>query len=253
MSASSPSVYFVVGTPGSGRRRIVRDLIENGIGPEAKVVVLLSASETADPAMERLAKLPNAEIRAWQWTAPDLPRVKLPADATVFLLADPLASAIDQLEALKPWLELHGRALARILVCVDCQLAEQQPVLSQWFVACIRFADVVFLTNREGVGNKWLSDFIQGFKKEFYPCHFIQVKKGDLENPALVLDPTPRRLTQYFDETEELPDVEIETDDEDDDEEVDDGLPEPEPYFVRHRSGRRAKELPDVREFLAKK
>lgn len=253
MSTSQPSVYFILGTPGSGRRAVIRDLAENGLAGE-KAIVLLAENEPPAPADERLAKLAHVEVRRWQWTPPELPRQKLPSDATVFFVADSRESPIDQLEALKPWLIAQGAELARIFCFVDCQLAERQPVLLQWFEACIRFADVVFLTNREGVANKWLSDFIQHFKSQFFPCHFIQLKKTDLPNPALVLDPTPRRLTQHFDETEELPEIEIETDDEEDeDEEVDDSLPQPEPYFERQRSGRRVKEVPDVKDFLAPK
>jgi len=256
MSASTPNVYFVLGTPGTSRRALVRDLAENGLADE-KVVMLLAEGEAPSPADDRLAKLANVEVRRWQWTAPEFPAMDLPADATVFLLADPWADVIDQLEALKPWLVAHGRELARIFCCVDCQLAEKHAVLGQWYDAAIRFADVVFLANREGVANKWLSDFIARYKDEAFPTLFLHVKKGDLPNPALVLDPTPRRLTQYFeDDYVDLSDVVIETDDEEDepdDEDEDDGLPEPEPYFSRQRSGRRDKELPDVREFLPKK
>ncbi len=250
-----PTVYFILGTPGSGRRALVRDLAENGLADE-KVVVLLSESEKADPADAELARLAHVEVQRWQWAGPDLPRFKLPSTATVFLLADPLASPVDQVEALKPWLVAQGRELARIFCCVDCQLVEKQPVLLQWFEACIRFADVVFLGNRAGVANKWLSDFIQHFKGQFFPCLFIQVKKGDLPNPALVLDPTPRRLSQYFDEAEDYSDleIEIETDDEEDEDDPEaDGLPEPEPYFERLLNGHRAREVPDVRDFLPKK
>lgn len=253
MSTPSPSVYFFLGTPGSGRRALVRDLAENGLAGE-KVVILVAEGEPASPADDRLAKLANVEVRRWRWVAPEFPTLELPDNATIFLLADSLASPVDQLEALKPWLVSQGRELARIFCCVDCQLAEKQPVLGQWFDACIRFSDVVFLTNREGVANKWLSDFIARYKDEAFPCHFIQVKKGDLPNPALILDPTPRRLTQYFDEEYvDLGDLEIETDDEEDEDDEDDGIPEPEPYFVRHRSGRRVKEVPDVRDFLPAK
>ncbi len=250
----APTVYFIFGTPGSGRRALVRDLAENGLADE-QVVVLLSESEQPDASDEAIAKLKNVEVQRWKWEGPEFPRFKLPATATVFFLADPLASPIDQVEALKPWMVAQGRELARVFCCVDCQLAEKQPVLMQWFEACIRFADIVFLTNRTGVANKWLSDFVQHFKSQFFPCLFIQVKKGDLPNPALVLDPTPRRLSQYFDEAEDYSDIEIETDDEDDedDEDVDDGLPEPEPYFERLLNGHRAKEVPDVRDYLPKK
>ena len=256
MSDTSPTVYFVIGTPGSQRRTVVRDLAENGLADQ-KVVVLLADSESSAPADDRLAKLKHVEVKRWKWNAPEIPVQKLPDGATVFLIADAHADMIDQLEALKPWLVAQGLELARILCCVDCQLAEKNPVLLQWYDACVRFADVVFLANREGVANKWLSDFIARYKDEAFPCEFIYVKKGDLPNPALVLDPTPRRLTQYFEEEYvDLGDIEIETDDEEDapeDEDEDDGLPEVEPYFLRQRSGRREKELPDVREFLPKK
>ncbi|HEY8994139.1 MAG TPA: hypothetical protein VIM71_05735 [Lacunisphaera sp.] len=248
------SVYFILGTPGSGRRAIVRDLIENGLTTDEKAVVLLSESEGSDPQNAKLAALPNAEVRRWAWNGSELPAMELPAEATVFFMADPLASPIDQLEALKPWLESQGRELARIFCVVDCQLAEKHPVLRQWFDAIIHFADVVFLTRREGLANKWLSDFIKHYKDQRFPCHFVQVKsKGDLATPLVWLDPTARRLSQYFDEGEIYEIEGLETDDEEDeDAEEAAGLLPPEPYFVRQTSGRRDKELPDVREFLPK-
>ena len=244
-------VYFLIGTPGSGRRALVRDLIENGPGTDNHALVLLAGREPADPADAKLARLKNTEIHRWEWTPAGFPEVRLPAGATVFLLGDSQVSPIDQLEALKPWLEARGAELARVFCVVDCQLAEKQPVLKQWFAACIHFADVVFLARRDGVANKWLSDFMKQFKAEFFPCHFIQVKsRGDLANPALLLDPTPRRVSQYFDEGMTIGEIEgLETDDEEDDED-DTGLLPEEGYFKRDRSGRRERELPDITKYL---
>ncbi len=257
---SSP-VYFVLGTPGSGRRALVSDLIANGLAAEDKALVLLAGSESADPADATLAALGNTEVRRWEWQEPALPPVDLPAGTTVFFLADSLVSPIDQIEALKPWLVAHDAELARIFCVVDCQLAEKNPVLRQWFDACIHFADVVFLTRREGLANKWLSDFIKHYTHERFPCHFVQVKaKGDLATPLVWLDPTPRRVSQYFeDDYVDLSDVVIETgDDEAEEGEAvqpgeEDGIIPPEPYFVRQRSGRREKEVPDIRDFLPPK
>lgn len=254
-------VYFILGTPGSGRRGIVRDLIANGLGADEKAVVLLAEGEAADPQDEKLAALPNVEFQRWQWAGTEIPPVKLPHEATVFLCADSLASPIDQLEALKPWLERQGRELARIFTVLDCGFAEKQPVLRQWFDACIHFSDVVFLTNRAGVDNKWLSDFLKRFKDERYPCHFVQVKaKGDLPTPLVWLDPTARRVSQYFeDDYVDLSDIVIETGDDEDEEGEpvepgeDDGIIPPEPYFVRQRSGRREREVPDIRDLLPQK
>lgn len=259
--STAPSVYFVLGTPGSGRRALVRDLVENGLATDDRALVLLADSEPPAPADATLAALPNVEVRRWTWTAPDLPRLKLPAAATVFFLADSLASPIDQLEALKPWLQAQGVELARIFTVLDCGLAEQQPALRQWFDACIHFSDVVFLTNRAAVGNKWLSDFLKHFKDERFPCHFVQVKaKGDLPTPLVWLDPTARRVSQYFeDDYVDLSDVVIEMGDDEDEEGEpiepgeEDGIIPPEPYFIRQRSGRRDREVPDLRDYLPKK
>jgi len=257
----NPSVYFVLGTPGSGRRAIVRDLIENGLTPDDQAIVLLAENEAADPADERLAGLKNAEVRRWTWNGKPLAEAELPESATIFLLADSHASPVDQVEALKPWLAQQGRELARIFTVVDCQLAEKQPVLRQWFDACIHFSDVVFLARREGVANKWLSDFVRHYKDEFFPCHFVQLKtKGDLPTPLVWLDPLARRVSQYFeDDYVDMSDIVIEIGDDEAEEGErvepgeDDGIIPPEPYFVRQRSGRREKEVPDIRDFLPQK
>lgn len=244
-------VYFILGTPDSGRRRLVHDLIENGLDEATRVVLLLAASEPADAADARLAARANTEIRRWTPTPGGLPPQELPSDATVFFLADPRTDAIDQLEALKPWLAAHGAELARIFCVVNCQLAAKHPVLRQWFTALIHFADVVFLTKREGVDNKWLSDFIRHFTDEYFPCHFVQVRtKGELTTPLVWLDPTPRRVSQYFEEGEVYEIEGLETDDDEELDEDDTGLLAPEMYFVRDQSGRRVKEVPDVRDFL---
>ncbi len=254
MHVPSFQVYFVIGTPGSGRRGIVLDLIENGLDPTDKAVVLLAADEAGDPADAKLAALSNTEVRRWTWIPSELPVIEGLAGTTVFFLADSRVSPIDQIEALKPWLGQQGAELARIFVTVDCQLAEKQPVLKPWFAAGIHFADVVFLTKREGVANKWLSDFIKFFADEHFPCHFVQVKsKGDLANPALLLDPSPRRVSQYFEEGETYEIEGLETDDDEEGDEADTGLLPPEPYFIRNLSGRREKELPDFREYLPPK
>lgn len=250
MSSSTPLVYVVLGTPGAGRRAIVRDLIENGLAPDEPATVLLAQGEAADPADAELARLPNVTVRPWRWQAPGYPPRAAGDAGNLFLVADPVVSVVDQLEALKPWLADEGLQLGRILSVVDCGLAERTPALRPWFDACIHFSDVVLLTRREGVANKWLSDFLGHYREQFYPCHFIPVKKKGLENPALVLDPSPRRVSQYFDEDEQLPDIEIETDDDGEEEAGEDVAPE-DPYFARMRGGRRVKEIPDLRDHLA--
>jgi hypothetical protein len=241
----SSLVYFILGTPGAGRRVLVADLIGNGFAPPQPVLVLLAEGDPADPADAKLAALANAEVRRWRWTPPDLPPVKGVAGATVFFFADPQAGPVDQLEALKPWLERHSLRLARILGVIDCQLAHRHPELLQWFDACVHFSDVVFLTRRAGLPNKWLSDFFRHFTDQHLPCHFLQPKNGEVDNPALVLDPEPRRVSEYFDEA-----VAITPDDIEGDDEVEltpeDLAPPVDPYFARRRGGRRVREIPSL-------
>ena len=249
MSASLPLAYLVLGTPGSGRRALVADLVENGIEPTTPVRVLVAAGEAADPADALLAARLNVEVQRWEWAAPGFPPLRVPAGAAVFLLADPRVSPVDQVEALKPWLAASGAELGRVLTVVDCSLAERETSLLGWFDACVHFSDVVLLTKRAGVANKWVSAFLRHYQSQQLPCHFIQLKKEGVPNPALVLDPSPRRLSQYFDEVDDLSGVEIETDDEEEGD--DDGLvPEADPYLQRMRGGRRVKEVPDLRDYL---
>lgn len=223
------------------------DLAENGLAAGEKALFLLAEGDTAAVDRDTSTRQARAEIRRWQWRAPGFPPVDLAGVSAVFLFADPMVAAVDQIEELKPWLAAQNAALGRVLTVVDCQLAERQPALQGWFEACIHFSDVVFLSRREGVANKWMSDFINLFKDQFYPCHFIHLKKGGIENPALVLDPQPRRVSHYFDEEEDLAGLEIETDDE---EEGEGEEPEVDPYLARMRGGRRVKEVPALKDFL---
>ncbi len=247
MNTSAALVYFVLGTPGSGRRGIVLDLIENGLTADDRALVLVPASEAVDPAEEKIAARAHATLRRWQPNAETmLPDEKLGTPTHVFLIADSHADAVTQIESLKLWLVNHRVELARVFTVVNCQFAEKNPITAAWFDACIHFSDVVFLTRREGVENKWLSTFVRRYEDQAYPCYFMHVKKGGLPNPALVLEPQPRRVSQYFDPQEEIPDdLVIETDDEEPEDE--DDAPPVEHYFERNRSGRRVKEIPDIR------
>jgi hypothetical protein len=245
--AATPLVYFVLGTPGSGRRGVILDLLENGREPGERSAVLVAEAEPPSPRDAALAALPRVVVRRWAWPGTDFPDFRLPACDTLFLVADSLADTVDQIEALKRWLAARGLQLARVLLVVDCQLASTQPGLRPWFDACAHFSDVVLLTKREGVPNKWLSDFRRHFEAECYPCHFIPLRKGGIENPALVLEPAPRRVSQYFEPEETIQIEGLVTDDEEPEE--DEKLPE-DPYIARRRGGRRARELPAPRDFL---
>jgi hypothetical protein len=254
MSVEKPLVYLILGATGSGRREVLADLIRDGLDESDRPAVLWSEDE---PASDFDAKLPSAT--RWKWnTAEDNPIVaELPRDATqVFFITDGRQNPVNQVEHFKTWLDAQGGELGRVFCIVNCQLAEKNPPLLAWYEACVHFADIVLLNKREGVENKWVSDFLAHFKKLFYPCVFDMVKDGRVKNPALVLEPQARRMSHVFDEEQnwiftnaegEEIDEQEETDDEDEEIEA---KPEEDPYFARRNGGRRIKEIPDIAKFL---
>ncbi|HNC24567.1 MAG TPA: hypothetical protein PLU52_10195 [Opitutaceae bacterium] len=244
-----PLVYIILGAAGSGRRAIVADLIEAGLDG-ATTAVLLAETEAADPADSRLPGLAR-------WKAEDeFFLATLPKGAThVFFITDGRRNPVEQLEALKTWVEAQAAEVGRVLCVVNCQLGEKHAPLLAWFEACVHFSDVVLLTRREGVANKWLSDFRGHFEKQYYPCLFEFVKDGQVKNPALVLDPAARRLSHAFDAEQDWVFTDADGEEIDEDEETDgdeevEATPEVDPYFARDAALRRVKKIPDITKFL---
>lgn len=250
MPTEKPLVYLILGAAGSGRRAVLADLIEAGLGEGDRAAVLLATGET-EAAVD--AKLPGLARWAWQDGAI---AGQLPDGAThVFFVTDGRRNPVEQIEGFKAWLEAQGGELARVLCVVSCQLVEKNPPLLAWFDACVHFADVVLLNRREGVANKWLSDFQAHFKKQFLPCLFELVKGDRVKNPALVLVPEARRMSHFFDAEQDwiFTDAEGEVIEEDEEAEGDEEIeatPEEDPYFVRDAAGRRKKKLPDIAKYL---
>jgi len=227
-ASEPPLVYFILGAAGSGRHDI--------------------ASELAAVVGEAGGRVRVLEVADGVW--PDWPE----GVRQVFLIADGRANPVDQVESLKPWLESHGAELARVFCVVNCQLAAGTAALLPWFDACVHFSDVVLLNRREGVENRWISDFQKRYAERFYPCLFEFVKKGQVTNPLVVLEPQARRISQYFDESEDLvvEGIVIETDapDSDDEEGSEDGAPAEDFYLARRAGGRRLHEIPDIAKYL---
>lgn len=252
MSAAEKTlVYLILGATGSGRRDVLVDLITDGLDKEDRAAVMLSAAEAENPAD---AKLPR--VSRWEWRDEVIVGV-LPAEAThVFFLVDGARNPVDQIEVFKAWLEAQGGELARVLCVVDIRLAEKHTPLLAWFEACVHFSDVVLLNKREGIGNKWMSDFLGHFAKQYYPCVFEMVRDDRVKNPALVLEPQARRMSHVFDAEQDWIFTNSDGEEIDEQEETEDGedeveaKPEEDPYFTRLNGGRRVKQLPDIAKFL---
>lgn len=241
-------LYLILGAPGSGRRDCVRDLIEGGFDKTASIHVAYSSAEEDAGADEQLAARQPTSVQRYE----SLDAIDIPVDAeAAFIVTDGRTSQIDQLEFFTHWQRNNPHhPLARIITVVHCSLLEKNPKLAPWYEACIHFSDVVLLSKREGVENRWFTQFEEPYKKACYPCLFELVKKGGVANPALILDPTPRRLSLAFDtDLDAIDFLEI---DEDDLPEEPITLERPlDPYFLRgSESGPREKHLPDINDFL---
>jgi len=258
MSSEKPLVYLILGAAGSGRREVVADLVDGGLAEGDKAVVLLSTGEAPSAHDEKLGTQKRWTLMEGMISAPE---DALVGATHIFLVADGRGNPVDQIEAFKPWVDVNGGELGRVICVVNCRLAEQHRELIAWYEACIHFSDVVLLACREGVANKWMSDFQNRFKDQFFPCHFELLKAGRVKNPALILDPQPRRMSHYFDEADWLVDGadaedDVEMGEGDDDEPMDGEEEEVEvtqaedPYMERLAGGHRIKVIPDIAKFL---
>lgn len=252
MSAlEKPLVYLILGTTGAGRRQVLLDLIEDGLSDGERAAVMLADVEPAD---ETDVKLPM--LTRWSWNEDGAISGPIPPGAThVFFIANGRRSPVDQAEVFKPWVEAQGGQVARVICIIDARMAQRNPPLLAWFEACVHFSDVVLLNKREGLENKWVSDFLGHFKDQYYPCHFELVKNGRVHNPALILDPQARRMTHAFDDEQDWIFTDSEGEIIDEQEETKNGedeieaKPEEDPYFERRFGGRRVKEIPDISKF----
>ncbi len=273
MPAEAPLVYIILGAAASGRREVLADLIDGGLAEGDQAVVLLSSNEAAS---EHDAAL--AHVARWALSEGAINAALPPGATHIFFVTDGRLDPVDQLEALQKWISAVQAEVGRVITVVNCQLAEKHPALIAWYEACIHFSDVALLNRREGVANKWMSEFQLRFKEACFPCLFEIVKAGRVKNPLIVLDPQARRMSHIFDIDEwtgiNLEGVEFGTEGEDEPEadndvttpkaeagkkkghpnqsptDDDDWLPEKEPYFEVLPNGRRAKEIPDITKYL---
>lgn len=250
----TPEIYIWIGLPGSGRRKLLHDVTSTTRKPEDTTLFLISKQETDSET--NFDGLHNATTRFFQWNANsfEMEDISEEPPSQIFWLLQGNANPVDQLEALKSWLEARGWPLTRIVTVVSARLIEEHPKLKAYYEACIHFSDMVLINQREGMPADWSRKFTQKYEKERYPCLFEAVKANRVKNPSLVLDPLPRRLSQYFDSLEEIQDSEISNDfeweeDNDFEEEEEDPLPE-DPFLARNQGGDRKFKIPDLRSIF---
>lgn len=247
----APIVYFVYGTPASGRRAILGDLVLEGLEAGDRPLLLLAEGEPPSDVERAFRSHPGAHRAVWRWVDQRI-AAELPPDVThVFLLADPWLNPVDQAEALVPWLQERGARLARIFTVIDVPFAAAHPQIERWFEACIHFSDVVFLTGVTADLQNWAGAFEGKFRERHFPCLWERVRDNTVANPALMLAPEARRMSGAFDDIEPPPLVALFEDEDDEAEEEDpEDQPIPEPYFARRRGGSRVIEVPAIGPYL---
>ena len=250
---SAPAVYLILGPSGAGRRALIADLAENGLDATEKALLLTFMDEPPPPPdlAEHLGRLTNLACRTWELD--DDKRLIATIEegvSHVFFVSNGRADPVDEIEAVLGWLPVAGASIGRVITVVDCALGHAHPELKRWYDACVHFSDVVLLGRRSSVPNAWIGEFTGRLRKEHFPCLVELIKNDEVENPALILEPQARRISTVFDAGEEWADLE----DEDEDEESEGGDSGAgagvDPYLEKLPSGRRVRELPDIRRFL---
>lgn len=217
-----PFAYLILGPPHAGQFEISQDLAESGFA-ENETVKLMPLAAAKDG-------LPEAD--------------------TYLFLSNPWSSPADEVETFEEVVNAASLQVGRIIFVANTELLFKEPELDPWFEAAIHFSDFVLLNRREIVPNKWVDSYIERYEKACYPCPFERVKKNRVRNPALVLDPTPRRLSHLFDEIDPVDAMDWD-EDQLPDEPVDLVRP-PDPYLQRRPDGGRAIALPEMAEFVPK-
>lgn len=241
-----PLVYLIYGIPGSERRSVLFDLIEGGLPPDGQVLYFRPEGEPGSPHDEQIEALENVSIADWELSECKIKHGRISAAAEkIIFLAPGLSDPAEMAEALKTWIDHNDCKLGRIITVLNCSFLKEQEKSRPWFDACIHFSDVVLLSRRESVDNKWLKDFEAHYRKACYPCHVELVSKGKAKNPTAVLEPEARRMSLYFDEL-----IPIEEDEFDDEEQPDDLKPDR--YIERNESGQRARPIIEISKFLTR-
>jgi hypothetical protein len=168
------------------------------------------------------------------------------------LSLNPRRDLADQLEAVAAWVTSGAAELQSVVTVVDCAAAEAVPAVHAWYTAAIHFSDAVLLGNRATVAKKWIQQFVDGFRRDCFPCFFLHLKAGGRIEDALWLNyPQARRISQVFeppltpaadDPLAPRPEVDASFDWETDD----DPAAIIDPILERYADGRRVKHLADI-------
>jgi hypothetical protein len=256
-SVNTPDLYIWLGLPSTGRRALMYDTAHASKDTNISTLFVISEEEPPTEFDQSLENIPNSSVVRYSLESGQFVFNDFPAETPdrIFWLLQGNENPIDQLEALKSWLEEKRWILTRIISVVSARMLDQHPKLKIYYEACVYYSDMVLLNQREGVPPDWSQKFTARYEKERYPCLFESVRNNRVKNPAVLLDPMPRRLSQYFDSLEDLASQEqhggFDWIEEDDESMEEDDIETPtDPYMERNLGGDRKIKLPNLRELF---
>ena len=242
--SENPLVYLVYGTPDSGRRELIFDLIDGGTPKDEQVLYFRPNAELDSSFDEQIEALEKTSVVTWELSDGKIKHGKISAaPSKILFLAPGDANPADVAEALNNWMQRNQCTLGRIITVVNCDFIKEHPRSQTWYDACIHFSDVVLLGRRTEVDNRWIKEFEERYRKQYFPCHIELVVKGKAKNPVAVLDPEARRMSLYFDELIPIEEDEFEEDRPED--------TKPDPYIERNQTGQRIRPIPDIGKWLS--
>ncbi len=244
--------YLIIGTPGSGRRAALCDLIARGLYGDARAAVMLSSTEQESPFDAALGRLAKVE-RFGGADAAGIARALAEEADVLFFMADSSRDLADEIEAFKGLCDAGILRLVRIFGFVDCRLfSEAFDECAPFFDAVSHFSDCLILSNRSGVPGGEVAKIRRRYAEMCHP-HEVQMemKNGELENPALLMVDETRRISMAFDDYDPVDEIELD----------EDTLPEEpftierkaDPYLERLEGGMRAKKIPNGGALAAKR
>lgn len=201
--------YLILGTPFSGRRASLCDLLERGLYGKSAPALLISESEEASEFDGRLGGL----AKIFKYTSLDeIP--DLEGCDVAFCLADSRADMVDQIEKFKEICDRGVFRLVRILGFVDCSLyASAFDECADFYDAMSHFSDCLILSKRSGVSGKDVKKIQKRYLDMCRP-HIFQtaMRDGKLENPSALLVDEARRISMAFDDYDPIDELELDED-----------------------------------------
>lgn len=241
--------YLIIGTPASGRRGVILDIIEKALSEDEFCGVFIAESESISESDKKIAGAQNAGIIRYSDTqdaAEKIASLDKNKFNKIFLLANSANNIADEIESFKEILDEGHIRLVRIWGVLDCGLLMKYPEQTRPFAdAMAHFSDCFLLSRREALENKDIAEIKAPYEKQCYPLMFEFVDKNfKVKHPIELLIDQTRRISTLFDDFDPLDDLDLD----------EDNLPEepfdltrkPDPYIERLQNGLRAKPVPNV-------